>query len=705
MYISNIHISNFRNFVNTSIKFTPGLNVIIGHNNAGKTNLLRALQYVFGREKKARPTINDFNKAYNDFSNPPRIDITATISENGEIEQDDDKNIIYDWLITEGPPYKAQVTFTFYLPGVHLGEYEAAINKCKDTNGNYNRADCFDLIETRFINQYVSHLFGGDPKREERAVPETLDWFDFQLLDAIRDAEREMFYGNKTLLRDVLNYFLDYDILRGRQLSELDETEQSDIQGREEEFESKSKSLLQHLIERVSKDKILEYSKETGADKGGKPAFAGKISEQQVLITLRLIVKESGFEFPITNNGLGYNNLLFIALILAKIEMQRSGYMGDNAKLFPILAIEEPEAHLHPSMQYKFLRFLDNNLKAQEQARQIFITSHSTHITAAVDIDSIICLYDDIAGKHRVGYPGKVFSDSQEDLESKNFVIRFLDATKSNMLFAERIILVEGLAEQLLIPCFASYLEKEEDLLNEHVCIVSVDSRTFKHFIKLFAFHEETKPDAINKRLVCLSDVDPSRKKKPLEGETDTEYDKRVRWHSCYPFELNQDRVSYEYKPLSTHVTAIQEVANSCPNIRICTSPEGRGKTLEYDLIFNNPDCVTLITDSFPSQGKNRKEVMVNLVNAIKDNESFDNLKALSTHDTIVTSVESCDWSEDDKKKALIAAIYLEAVKNAKGEHALYLESRLRVNLAKGDDRESFTVPEYISEAITFILS
>ncbi|MCB0751411.1 MAG: AAA family ATPase, partial [Ignavibacteriae bacterium] len=59
-------------------------------------------------------------------------------------------------------------------------------------------------------------------------------------------------------------------------------------------------------------------------------------------------------------------------------------------KKFPILAIEEPEAHLHPSLQYKFLRFLDNNLNKQKQARQIFITTHSTHITSAISLDSII---------------------------------------------------------------------------------------------------------------------------------------------------------------------------------------------------------------------------------------------------------------------------------------------------------------------------
>ena len=54
-------------------------------------------------------------------------------------------------------------------------------------------------------------------------------------------------------------------------------------------------------------------------------------------------------------------------------------YLGSNAKVFSILAIEEPEAHLHPSMQYKFLQFLKEN--KDSNVNQIFITSHSPNIT------------------------------------------------------------------------------------------------------------------------------------------------------------------------------------------------------------------------------------------------------------------------------------------------------------------------------------
>ena len=465
MYISEIKIKNYRNFSDENVLFNPGLNILIGHNNAGKTNLLKALQLVLDRNLKDKPTIDDFCKENKDFGNPPEIEISVIISEHND--KPDDKNVVYNWLIQDSQPYQAQLTYKFELSTKYHNEYAKLIADFKEDNGEYKVDDCIRLLNKKFLPRYVSKIFGGDPSKQEKADSEDLERFDFQFLDAIRDAERQMFYGNNTLLRDVLNYFLDYDLTRGQGFENLDEGKNTELKSREETFLVKSKQLLELLINRIEKDKILSYSKDTGANKGGSPNFDAEIIEQELLFALRLIVEKSGFKIPIKYNGLGYNNLLFIALVLAKMQMESSSFMGDNAKVFPILAIEEPEAHLHPSMQSKFLRFLFDNLKTNEQARQIFITSHSTHITSAVDLDSIICLYSNLEDKLQVGYPAKVFDDTTEGKSSKLYVQRFLDATKSNMLFADRLIFVEGLTEQLLIPCFAQYLEKEKDLIDK----------------------------------------------------------------------------------------------------------------------------------------------------------------------------------------------------------------------------------------------
>lgn len=142
-----------------------------------------------------------------------------------------------------------------------------------------------------------------------------------------------MFYGNNTLLRDVLNYFLDYDLTNGQGFENLTAENIERLRQRKSEFDAKSKKLLEILISRIDRDKILQYSSETGADKGGRPNFDAEMTEQELLFALRLIVEKSGFKLPIKNNGLEYNNLLFIALILAKMQMESSSYMGDNAKV------------------------------------------------------------------------------------------------------------------------------------------------------------------------------------------------------------------------------------------------------------------------------------------------------------------------------------------------------------------------------------
>ncbi|MDO6392081.1 AAA family ATPase [Pontibacter sp. BT731] len=695
MYISEVAIKNYRNFQDNKVIFTPGLNVLIGHNNAGKTNLIKALQLVFERKQRSKPTIEDFNSAYTDFSVPPSIEITVTITEHDDEEED--KNIVYDWLLQDGSPYSAQLTYIFALPAKYWASYSAEVELHKNDADGFDKTACFKLIEKKYLQKYVSHIYGGDPARQEKADPDLLDKFDFQFLDAIRDAERQMFYGNNTLLRDVLNYFLDYDITEGKGYEALEQTDKAELIRRENEFSEKSTELLQTLIDRISRDQILEYSEETGATKGGRPDFDAKVSELELLFALRLIVEKQGFKLPIKNNGLGYNNLLFIALILAKMQMERSSFMGDNAKVFPILAIEEPEAHLHPSMQYKFLKFLNKNLSEKKQARQVFITSHSTQITSAVELDSIICFYEDHEQNQRVAYPAKTFSDSAEDQDSKAYVKRFLDATKSNMLFADKIVFVEGLAEQLLLPCFAAYLDKEQVLVDSHVAIVSVDSRTFKHFLKIFAFHEENSPFCIKRKVVCITDADPSHKLKEPEGN-----DKK-RWKSCYPVELHLKSNEYEYKPLATHAEDLFANFSDYDNIKICTPVSGVGKTLEYELAISNPGNPLLLTDAFPGRGKNKKVFFEQLMQKFTEGKSLENLLNDSEHEYLKSVVVACAWDEPAKRKAFIASVYHGAVESAKGEHAFYLERQLRDNLAKGDARVEFTVPTYIADSITFI--
>ena len=255
-----------------------------------------------------------------------------------------------------------------------------------------------------------------------------------------------MLTGKNTLLRDVFHFFMDYDIKNDD--TKDDAIKKGEIKTKTQNFSTKADDLLNDLQVRMNEGKkhILSYAQQTGASfNEANPDFEGSLSDVEMFSALRLIVKyETGIDIriPATHNGLGYNNLIFMSLLLAKMQVNSDGkYLDSNAKVFPILAIEEPEAHLHPAMQYKFLKFLREN--KEKKVRQIFVTTHSTHITSAVLLDEIICLHEE-SGILTIGYPGKCFSDDAGSKKSKAYVQRFLDATKSDMLFAQKVILVEN---------------------------------------------------------------------------------------------------------------------------------------------------------------------------------------------------------------------------------------------------------------------
>ncbi|GAL80274.1 predicted ATP-dependent endonuclease of the OLD family [Algibacter lectus] len=118
MYISKININNFGNFKGKEIDFNDGVNVIIGHNNAGKTNLIKALSLVIDNEKPKRLNTDDFNKnvTLEELkANPPKISISVTITK-GKEETPDDLVTISNWLTKLDSSYEALLTYEFFLP-------------------------------------------------------------------------------------------------------------------------------------------------------------------------------------------------------------------------------------------------------------------------------------------------------------------------------------------------------------------------------------------------------------------------------------------------------------------------------------------------------------------------------------------------------------------------------------------------------------
>ncbi|MET4141648.1 AAA family ATPase [Pedobacter sp. UYP1] len=699
MYISKISLKGFRNFPNNEILFNDGINVIIGHNNAGKTSLLRAIGLLISQESPKRLEVDDFSKNASLAelqASPPSITISLDIIQS--LKEDltgDDLVTVSNWLTKLEEPYEAKLTYRYYLPVEKTGDYIEALSHV------VSKDEAWLTIKHEFLRFYSYKIFGGEPSLQVAADGESLQKFDFQFLNAIRDVERDMFTGRNTMLRDVLDFFMDYEIKSADEATKTLAQKQSEIKQIKKEFTTSAGTLITELQRRMKagKEHILAYAHQTGATfNNAKPDFDGTISDVDMYSALKLIIGYDllDIKIPATHNGLGYNNLIFMSLLLAKMQVNSDGkYLGSNAKVFPVLAIEEPEAHLHPAMQYKFLKFLKEN-KDKRKVRQIFVTTHSTQITSAVSLDEIICLHNE-KGTLSVGYPGKTFPDTEHGKKAKAYVQRFLDATRSDMLFAQKVIFVEGLAEQLTLPTLAKYCGKS--LEDFHTAIIPVGGRFFDYFLYLF---DSALPFTIPKAVACIKDRDPERKKKA--GGTFT---------SCYPFEYDHDHAAFEYKD---HVAAKCAHYSAHSNIRFFGQNHNRGKTFEYELCLDNLDTDILLTDSLQNLGELKK--MFNIYRAKGPlsqmyDELRDSKENIRLENSLVAQLDP-GWTDTEKMKAICASRYLASV--GKGENALELANLLETNLLlpetapAGDDplnpsklQVNFNVPQYIKDAIDFI--
>ena len=681
MYIKKIKIYNFRNFQEASVPFHEGVNVILGHNNTGKSNLLRAIGLVLGFSDGHRLGTSDIFYDTNVATlklQSPRIQITLVLHRSEGEDLDSAEMGLFSSMMTDPTlSEEAELRYEFKLADTQEDNYKADVAEATTAK------EIWKIIDHDYIRFYRSSRSGGN-QAAGISVNDALGQIDFQFLDAIRDVSHDLYAGYNPLLRDVLNFFIDYSVKNDAEKTEDEIKEQ--LKTLRDNFVLQSAPLMHTLQSRLQNGKnvFLKYAVDTGATfNGAVPDFDGEVTENEMFAVLRMIIKYAiGIEVPATYNGLGYNNLIYMSLLLAKMQADSSiTYMKRNAKVLTFLAVEECEAHLHPAMQYKFLQFLQDN-KANGHVRQIFMTTHSTQIASAVKLDDLICLTSPILGQINVGYPRVIYKkDIADDMNSKQYVQRFLDATKADMFFANKLIFVEGVAEELLLPVFARYMNK--NLTDEHVLVVNMGGRYFNHFLKLF---DTNNAYAINKKIVCLTDIDPCRKKNVPNAE----------YEACYPYEYNIDTANYNYMHHAD--TEVAQYA-SHPNIRFYRQDVMYGKTLEYDIMRENPNCELLLTDSV----SNISEIKAMMAER-NLNDMIGKLRKSDANTRIKTSIEASGWTDEEKRKAVLASRYLNSV--SKGSNALELNVALMINLEKPEaDRIEFHVPQYIVDALTWLLS
>jgi len=195
---------------------------------------------------------------------------------------------------------------------------------------------------------------------------------------------------------------------------------------------------------------------------------------------------------PFSLNGLGYNNLVFASATLGTL--RRSKQFS-----FRTILVEEPEAHLHPQLQMLLLRHFENVANDRDGNEvQVIASSHSPILASQAPIDSIVFVQE---------IDSKVAAVSicaiEIDDKLKKKLQRYLDATRGELFFARRILMVEGIAEALLLPVLTKFAGGS--LKDSAVTVLNADGINFNAFIPLLGENRLEIPVAI------LTDGDPDK--------------------------------------------------------------------------------------------------------------------------------------------------------------------------------------------------
>jgi putative ATP-dependent endonuclease of OLD family len=484
MFISRVFIKNFRNLRRFDVEIALGVTCFIGENNSGKTNIFQALRFVLDGNigaQRRRLQREDLSAGLT-FATPEHVLISVEFSDFAGRENEE--ALPFTAVMENG---KARISYRFrpkptvrdMIEQIPEGEPVPALKIDDYVWEMVGGGDDIDLNAVTW-NESFGTRFSTDDLQEGYLVV---------VMDALRDVETRLAASRTSPLQQILEQ---------RNISEEEQTTLV------QQLETANANInASATIREVGTQLSNSFRDAAGSSFAmgvslglGEPSFA------DISRGLRVLLSGYGMTtLDPSRNGLGLNNILFISMLLSYFERR----VAERKTAGELLLVEEPEAHLHPQLQRVLLATL------QRKNVQVFITTHSTHVTSGLPLSSQIVLTTDGGPVTQCAKPSAIPNLNAGDAADLE---RYLDATRSVLLYARKVLLVEGPAEQFVIAPLAKAV-LGIDLDEQGIAVVPIFGTHFASYAKLFG------PGGIQKKCAILTDGDliPSDADPNVQGE------------------------------------------------------------------------------------------------------------------------------------------------------------------------------------------